>query len=339
MPKAVANENVLPPGGASSPLRVSSLFNVAKKHVVVTGGGSGIGAMIAATFVENGAKVLICSRKDSSAYAKELSQRATATTTTTTTTTSSNRTNRTSSASASPSSSCSSSTAAQPCCTALADCDLGTEAGRQRVFVWCKEHFGGKVHVLVNNAGTNYAEMFENQRADLFAKVLHLNLTAVFLMTQKLLPMLEAAATGTAGGGDTGDAGVLAADEAALGENYSSVINITSINGLRNPEMETYSYQASKAGLNHLTTSMAMHLAPKKIRVNNVAPGAFPSRMMRGTIEMAGKELIAEKSAIPRLGMPGDVGAACIYLSSPASAWVTGTTLVVDGGNLVKARM
>lgn len=74
MPKAQEGENekILPPKGG---LGNSSLFNVKDKKVLITGGGSGIGAMIAATFVENGADVTICSRKDTSAYAGYLTQR------------------------------------------------------------------------------------------------------------------------------------------------------------------------------------------------------------------------------------------------------------------------
>ncbi len=145
-----------------------------------------------------------------------------------------------------------------------------------------------------------------------------LNVTAQFLLLQKCLPLLERT------------------DEKA---SPSRVINITSINGEQIPDLETYAYSTSKAALKHLTKHVASRLAPKGILVNNIAPGPFQSRMMRGTIAAAGEEVVADQCAIPKLGSPANIGAACLYLAGPGGDWITGTTILVDGGTLVKTAL
>ncbi|CAD7933641.1 unnamed protein product [Amoebophrya sp. A120] len=376
MPKPVANENFLPPVGS---LAINNLFSVRSKNVVITGGGSGIGAMIAAGFVENGANVLIGSRKDTSEYAAALTAHYGRRTRKPPATKASHHATGSAAKLQVKDEDSFSQAAAQENvtvsgkCYSLSDIDISKPESRQRIRAWCEEHFNNRVDCLVNNAGTNYNAELEKQDAKMFSKVMELNVTAQFFLIQELLPLLKNCAfdrvlqrnnLSSAAWIDRGnktqcDSTLVLPRELLLRDESTttmkpvdssssasaSIINITSVNGLRIPGMETYSYQASKAALNHLTASLASKLAVYKIRVNNVAPGAFPSRMMRGTIDFVGEEKLAKRMNIlgdfgkPRLGKHADICGACLYLASEAGAWLTGTTVVVDGGSLVKTGM
>jgi NAD(P)-dependent dehydrogenase (short-subunit alcohol dehydrogenase family) len=166
------------------------------------------------------------------------------------------------------------------------------------------------VNVLVNNAGTNWAAPLEDFPAHGWDKVVDLNLKTPFYLTRAFLPLLEAAAT---------------ADDPAR------VINVGSIDGLRVPEFNTYSYAASKAGLHQLTRVLARELGPRHITVNAVAPGPFESRMMAATLAAAGDE-IAASAPLGRIGRPDDMAGVAIFLSGRASAYITGAIIPVDGG-------
>src|SRR5271170_2292570 len=130
------------------------------------------------------------------------------------------------------------------------------------------------VHVLVNNAGTNWGAALEDFPATGWDKVVDLNLKTPFYLTRAFLPLLEAAGT---------------ADDPAR------VINIGSIDGLRVPELHTYSYSASKAGLHQLTRVLARELGPRHITVNAVAPGPFESKMMAATLAQQSEQIGAAR--------------------------------------------
>jgi NAD(P)-dependent dehydrogenase (short-subunit alcohol dehydrogenase family) len=163
--------------------------------------------------------------------------------------------------------------------------------------------------ILVNNAGATWGAPIEEFDEAAWERVLALNVKGVFFTTKYLLPLLNAAGT---------------ADEPAR------VINVGSIDGLRVPTLETYSYSASKAAVHQLTRHLAKRLAPM-ITVNAIAPGPFPSRMMRSTLEAFGDQ-IAAAAPMKRIGRSSDMAGAAIYLASPAAAYVTGVVLPVDGG-------
>jgi NAD(P)-dependent dehydrogenase (short-subunit alcohol dehydrogenase family) len=93
-------------------------------------------------------------------------------------------------------------------------------------------------------------------------------------------------------------------------------------------EIETYSYAASKAGVIHLTKMMAKFLAPRKIAVNAIAPGFFPSKMT-AALPM---EAIAATTPMRRVGQLADIAGAALYLGSRASAFLCGAVIPVDGG-------
>ncbi len=252
---------------------MNELFDVSGRAVLVTGGSSGIGKMIAQGFVEHGARVYISSRKADvcEAVAAEFSQ--------------------------------------QGRCVAL-PADLSTEAGCVRLAGQLAEREPA-LHVLVNNAGTNWGAPLEEYPDAAWDKLLALNLKAVFHLTRALLPQLEAAASE---------------------EDPARVINIGSVDGIQVPVLETYAYSSSKAAVHHLTSVLARRFAPKQITVNAVAPGPFQSKMMAATLERLG-DAVREMVPLRRLGRPEDMAGVAIFLASQAGSYLTGAVIPVDGGS------
>ncbi len=167
-----------------------------------------------------------------------------------------------------------------------------------------------QLDILVNNAGATWGEPIEDFPESGWDKVMAINLKAPFFLTKALLPLLE---------------------KAASHEDPARVINIGSVDGLHVNFLPTFSYGPSKAGLHHLTRTLAAHLASRHINVNAIAPGPFPSKMMAHTLETAGDKVI-EMVPRKRIGEPVDIAGTAIYLSSKASSYVTGIVLPVDGG-------
>ncbi|MET0384565.1 MAG: SDR family oxidoreductase [Polyangiales bacterium] len=251
---------------------MKNLFSVEGKVALVTGGSRGIGYMIARGFVENGVKTYISARKADAcdAAAKELSAFGT-------------------------------------CISLPADIGKIDEVKRVAKEIAQREP---KLHVLVNNAGANWAEPIDVFGESGWDKVVDTNLKAVFFLTRELLPQLKAAGS--------------AVDPAR-------VINIGSIDGLHVPGLDTYAYSSSKAGVHHLTRVLARRLAAEHVNVNAVAPGPFESKMMAETLRTFGDAI---KAAVPRgrIGEPEDMAGVAIFLASRASAYITGSVLAVDGG-------
>lgn len=164
-----------------------------------------------------------------------------------------------------------------------------------------------QVHILVNNAGATWGADIDEFPEGGWDKIMDLNVKAMFFLTQQLLPLLRTAGTD---------------------EDPARVINIGSINGFTHPHMNNYSYSASKAAVHHLTRHLGADLAPQYVNVNGIAPGFFPSKM---TAHMLDED---SGSDFPRgrVGDAKDAAGTAIYLSSRASAWVTGTTIALDGG-------
>ncbi len=251
---------------------IEGLFSLEGKVALVTGGTSGIGAMIARGYVESGARVYVASRKVDACEqtAKELS--------------------------------------AFGSCLPL-PADLGTLDGVRELARELAER-EPKLHVLVNNAGANWAAPLGQYPESGWDKVMSLNLKAIFFLTEALIPSLAAAASD--------------ADPAR-------VINIASIDGLNAPALDTFAYSASKAGVLHMTRVLAGKLARKRITVNSISPGPFESKMMKVTLERFGSG-IASQNPLGRIGRAEDMAGAAIYLASRAGSYVTGANLVVDGG-------
>ena len=172
-----------------------------------------------------------------------------------------------------------------------------------------------QLDILFNNAGATWGESLDTFPEVGWDKVMDLNVKAPFFLTQQCLPLLRAAGTA---------------------EDPARVINISSINGLANPGMANYSYSASKAAVVQMTRHLSVELVKDNINVNSIAPGFFPSKMTAFAID--GNEDAVDAS-IPRgrIGNAEDAAGTAIYLCSRASAWVTGQTLVLDGGVLANA--
>jgi NAD(P)-dependent dehydrogenase (short-subunit alcohol dehydrogenase family) len=166
-----------------------------------------------------------------------------------------------------------------------------------------------RLDILVNNAGAAWGAEFDEFPESGWDKVMNLNVKAPFFLTKALAAPLRAAAST---------------------ERPAKVINIASVDGLHVNPLETYSYQASKAGLIHLTRRMAARLIKDHIVVSCIAPGAFASDMNRAARDH-GDEL-SKRVPSGRIGTTEDMAGTAIYLASRAGDYVVGTTLAVDGG-------
>jgi NAD(P)-dependent dehydrogenase (short-subunit alcohol dehydrogenase family) len=120
--------------------------------------------------------------------------------------------------------------------------------------------------------------------------------------------------------------------KASMAEHGGSIVNISSIGGL-SVEPAIGHYNVTKAALIHLTRTMAVDLAPG-VRVNAIAPGLVKTDLARALWE-PGEELIASRTPLKRLGVPDDIAKAALFLASDLASWITGHTLVVDGGGLL----
>ena len=166
-----------------------------------------------------------------------------------------------------------------------------------------------RLDILVNNAGVAWGNTFEEFPEVGWNKVMDLNVRTPFFLTQKLHGLLKAAATA---------------------ERPAKVINIASIDGLRPNPWDTYSYQASKAALIHLTKRMAARLIEDHIVVSAIAPGAFPSDMNKAARDQSGK--VGKGIPSRRIGVAEDMAGGAIYLASKAGDYVVGSTIPIDGG-------
>jgi len=168
------------------------------------------------------------------------------------------------------------------------------------------------LHILVNNAGAAWGAPLGDFPDIGFDKIMAINVKAPFMLTQALLEPLTAAAT--------------AADP-------GRVIMTGSIDGIRVPIGDNFSYSASKAGVHMLARHMAKFLVNRNITVNCIAPGPFESKMMSYRLDDPDTRAAIE-TANPRgrIGTPEDVAGTVIWLSSRAGAYINGATVPVDGG-------
>lgn len=171
---------------------------------------------------------------------------------------------------------------------------------------------GGDLDILVNNAGAAWGAPLGEFPDVGFQKVMNINVQAPFMLTQALLPNLRASAT---------------ADDPAR------VIMIGSIDGIRVPHGDNFSYSASKAGIQMLARHLAHFVVDDHITVNSIAPGPFESKMMSYMLDDPDSRKMVERS-VPRgrIGSPEDVAGTVMFLASRAGAFITGATIPLDGG-------
>jgi gluconate 5-dehydrogenase len=168
----------------------------------------------------------------------------------------------------------------------------------------------GRIDVLVNNAGQTWGQATEEMPLAKWQQVIDVNLTGLFLMSQAVgRHMIE-----------RGEGG--------------RIVNIASVAGLSGGDPEatkTIAYNTSKAGVIAFTRTLAMEWGRHGILVNAIAPGWFPTRMASAVIE-ANRDRFEARAALGRVGNLEELKGVALLLASPASSYITGQTIVVDGG-------
>ena len=257
--------------------KINDLFSIKNKVALITGGSRGIGLMIAKAYVDNGAKVYITART-----AEQCEQSAAA-------------------------------LSEIGFCTAIV-ADIATDEGRQTIFDVINEQ-EQTLDILVNNAGigldTKAEEGFEAFPVDAYDKVMDVNLRAPFMLTQKLIGLLESGASK---------------------ESPARIINIGSAGGIKVREHKgggPSSYGPGKAALHFMTQEWGVFFAKRNITANSIAPGAFRTDLLASE---AALKFAAEAVPLKRVGQASDIAGAAIFLASRASAFMTGEIVKVDGG-------
>jgi 2-deoxy-D-gluconate 3-dehydrogenase len=262
-------------------LAITDLFSVEGKTVLVTGGSRGIGEMIAAGFLANGATVYISSRKADvcDATAARLATEYGGT------------------------------------CVSL-PADLSNLAGIDDLTSRLTAQTS-TLDILINNAGASWGAPVEEFPESGWDKVMDTNVKGVFFLTQRLLSLLEAAGTA---------------------EDPSRIVNIGSIDGIKTPAFDTWSYGPSKAALHALTRQMGSRFAKRNIIANAIAPGPFPTWMLStgvgGGGDVEGTDWAAVGAGVPRgrVGTAEDIAGLAIFLCSRAGAFTVGEVIACDGG-------
>jgi len=244
------------------------------KVAIVTGASRGIGKAIAEVFVREGAKVVICGRKQETLdpVAAEIGKNV------------------------------------KPVA-----CHVG-KADQIQTLVDTTTRDFGRIDILVNNAATNIAQEFclDVDEAK-FDKMVEINLKSAFRLIRAVAPRMVQRGSG-------------------------SIINIASISGLR-PQYYGLLYSMTKAALIMMTQSYALELGAKGVRVNGIAPGLIQTVLSEyyWKDEARTAQIIA-KQPIQHLGQPNEVAEVALLLASDGSSYLTGQTIVVDGGALLTSR-
>lgn len=244
------------------------------KVAFITGGGTGIGRACALLFAAEGAKVAIAARRKEKLddVAEEIVSAGG---------------------------------------EALAvECEVTEARSVERAMQAAEERFG-RLHVVVNNAGTVHVGTAEETSDEAWERTIAANLTGTFYVSRAALPGLR-----RAGGG--------------------SIVNIGSYLGLVGLKQRA-AYCASKGGVTMLTKAMAIDHAHEKIRVNCICPAIVETEMAKASISRAPDPAAyrkARESQIPlgRMGQPEDIAQLALFLASDESAWITGTAFPIDGG-------
>jgi NAD(P)-dependent dehydrogenase (short-subunit alcohol dehydrogenase family) len=188
-------------------------------------------------------------------------------------------------------------------------CDVTQQSDAERAVEATQQRFGA-IDILVNNSGATWGAPAEQMPLDKFEHVINVNIKGAFIMSQFVGNVMIARGQG------------------------GTIINIASIAGLvgGNPKyFQAIGYNASKGAIVSMTRDLATSWARYGITVNAIAPGWFPTRMSHGLIEQYETEMLAN-IPLARFGKPDDLKGVIVFLASSAAAYMTGQTVVVDGG-------
>jgi NAD(P)-dependent dehydrogenase (short-subunit alcohol dehydrogenase family) len=186
--------------------------------------------------------------------------------------------------------------------------DLSTAEDRERV-VATTLAARGRIDVLVNNAGVGHTVSVEEESLDVFRGAMELNVTAIWHLSKLVAPTMKEQGAG-------------------------SIVNIASMLGhVGATPVKQAHYCASKGAVINLTRELALQWARKGIRVNALCPGWFPSEMTAGMdTDESSQQFIRTMSPIPRMGHEHELDGALLFLASGASTFMTGQSVIVDGG-------
>lgn len=255
---------------------LADLLDLTGKVALVTGGSRGLGFQIASGLGEFGASVALVARKQSELDAAIAELRAAG------------------------------------CTTEGFSVDLGAPDSHTGLVKQVVERFG-RIDILVNNAGATWGAPAEDFPIEGWNKVIDLNVTGLFLLTQAV------------------------AREAFLRTGGGAVINVASVEGLQghhHARLGTIAYNTAKGAVVNMTRALAAEWGPYKIRVNALAPGFFPSKMTMSTVDKYGDEIL-HQTPLGKLGGDTDLMGPALLLASEAGGHITGQILVVDGGMTV----
>ncbi len=254
-------------------MSIKKLFDLTGKTALITGGSRGLGLQMAEALGEFGAKVAITARKagELEEAKAHLSEMRVET------------------------------------LTVVNDLQ-DTDAVKPMVEQVLKEF--GQIDILINNAGAAWGAPAEDHQLDAWKKVINLNLTAPFIVSQTVGKL------------------------SMIPRKYGKIINIASIAGLVGTDpgfMPTIAYNSSKGGVVNFTRALGAEWANYNITVNAIAPGVFPSKMSKGMIDQSEKYILGQ-TPMRRLGGDEDLKGVAVLLASDASAYMTGQIIAVDGG-------
>ena len=186
--------------------------------------------------------------------------------------------------------------------------DMASAADRERLVAETLERLG-RVDVLVNNAGISYTVGIEHETLEQFEEVIEVNTTAVWHLCKLIVPHMIERGNG-------------------------SIVNVASMLGhVGSAPIKQANYCASKGAVVNMTRELALQLGRKGVRVNALCPGYFPSEMTAPMLGDDGSQrYLATYAAMPRMGEEHELDGALLLLASAAGSYITGTSLLVDGG-------